>query len=178
MWRLPAPRLLALLALSIAGTPAHADDPCSAFAWDVGHERALFATEARALSAGRDVTSAPPLVPDRLYQLQLSAQPDVTFAAAPGKSTVTTGAHAGLASLTVGTAGVYRVSLDQPSWLDVAANGVLIHSRDFQRRPGCTAPHKTVEFVLPPGTPLTLQVSGAAGPILKGTVTRPVVQTR
>jgi hypothetical protein len=64
MWRLPAPRLLALLALSIAGMPAHADDPCSAFAWDVSHQRALLATEARALSAGRDVTSAPPLVPD------------------------------------------------------------------------------------------------------------------
>jgi hypothetical protein len=138
--------------------------------WRLGALRLL------APSAGKAVTSSPTLLPDRLYQLQLSAQPDVIFAAAPGKKTLADGAYAGLASLTVETAGVYRFSLDQPFWLDVAANGALIRSKKFQGRPGCNAPHKIVEFILPAETPLTLQFSGAASPTVKVSVTRSTVQ--
>ena len=165
-------RLLAPVLLSVIGTAVRADDPCATFAWDVSHERALYATEAKALSAGKVVASAPSLAPDHLYQLQLSSQPEVTFASPPGKKMLTDGAYAGLASLTVDTAGVYRIALDQPFWLDVAANGTLIRSKDFQGRPGCNAPHKIVEFVLPAGVPLTLQFSGATSQTLKVTVTR------
>jgi hypothetical protein len=169
------PCLLALLGLSIAGSPARADDACTGFVWDVSHERALFATAARALPAGRLVASSPALVPDRLYELRLSAQPDVTFAVAPGKKTLADEAFAGLALVTVETAGVYRISLDQSSWLDVAANGALIRSKDFQGRPGCKAPHKIVAFALPQGIPLVLQFSGAARPTVKVAITRPPV---
>jgi hypothetical protein len=169
------PRSLALLALFLGGMVARADDPCAAFTWDVGRERALFASEPEILAAGTAVAS-PSLAPDRLYQLRLSDQPEVAFAVPPGKSRPTDGAYAGLANVTVDVAGVYRISLDQPSWLDVVVSGALIRSKDFQGRPDCNAPHKIVEFVLPAGTPLTLQFSGAASPAVKVTVTRSPVQ--
>jgi hypothetical protein len=176
MSHLAALRGLALVCLCLATAAARADDPCAGFAWDVIHERALFATDAKALPAGKAVASSPALTVDRLYQLQLSSQPEVSFAAPPGKKMLTDGAYAGLATLIVDKAGVYRVSLDQSFWLDVVANGVLIGSKAFQGRAGCSAPHKIVEFVLPAGAPLTLQFGGATSQTLRVTITRSPVQ--
>jgi hypothetical protein len=174
MSRAAALRSLAFLCLVAAA--ARADDPCAGFAWDVSHERALFATDAKALPAGKAVASSPMLAADRLYQLQLSSQPEVTFAAPPGKKMLADSAYAGLATLAVDKAGAYRISLDQSFWLDVVATGALISSKDFQGRAGCSAPHKIVEFVLPAGTPLTLQFSGATSKTLRVTITRSPVQ--
>jgi hypothetical protein len=170
--RLMALRPWALLWLALAATGARADDPCATFAWDVAHERALFATEPTSLAAGTAVASAPSLAPDRLYELRLSLQPEVAFAVAPGRAKQTDGGRAGLAQLTVAVAGLYRISIDRPFWLDVVAGGALVGSKDFQGRPGCSAPHKIVEFTLAAGMPLTLQFSGAASPTLKVAITR------
>ncbi|HUO79096.1 MAG TPA: hypothetical protein VMU00_03035 [Steroidobacteraceae bacterium] len=151
---------------------SRADDPCAAFAWDVRHERALFAAAARPLAAGTTVAASPPLAPDHIYRLQLSALADVAFAVPPARTPGADRAYAGLARLTVGVAGVYRISLDQAAWLDVVADGAAIRSQGFEGRPGCNAPHKIVEFLLPAGVPLTLQLSGAAGPGVTVAVTR------
>ena len=77
-----------------------------------------------------------------------------------------------MVGLTVGTAGVYRISLSQPLWIDVIANGAVVPAKDFQGRPGCDAPHKIVEFVLPARAPITLQFSGGSVPAVKVSVTR------
>jgi hypothetical protein len=151
---------------------AHADDPCAAFGWDVHHERGLFAQQPRPAVAGQTLGTAPALATDQLYQLRLSAQPAVTFVAPPGGKRHVDSAYAGLATLTVDAAGVYRISLDLPVWIDVFANGTGVAARDFQGRPGCNAPHKIVEFALPAGTPVTLQFSGGNVPTVKITVTR------
>lgn len=74
--------------------------------------------------------------------------------------------------LPVETAGVYRASLDQPLWVDAIANGTVVPGKDFQRRPGCDAPHKIVEFLPPAGSAIALQFSGSSGPVVKVTVTR------
>jgi hypothetical protein len=169
-------RSLTFLCLCVVTSAVRAADPCAGFAWDVDHERTLFATEAKALPAGTAVASSPALSVDRLYQLQMSSQSEVTFAAPPGKKMLIDGAHAGLAILTVEKSGVYRISLDQSFWLDVVANGALVGSKDFQGRAGCSAPHKIVEFVLPAGAPLTLQFSGATSQTLRVTVTRSPAQ--
>jgi hypothetical protein len=76
---LTAPPLLP----SAVGAPAPrvaAADPCAAFAWNVAHERALFATRPRGEVAGGAVGSAPLLSTDRLYRLTLSPQEQVRFA--------------------------------------------------------------------------------------------------
>ncbi len=51
-----------------------------------------------------------------------------------------------------------------------------IASKDFQGRPGCDAPHKIVEFVLPAGTPLTLQFRAGSQDTLKVSVSRSPAQ--
>jgi hypothetical protein len=170
--RLIANALAAFVVLSVAATVVRADDPCGEFTWEVARERALFGAEPRILPAGQDVSSAPELTLDRLYQLSLSPQANVTFAVTPAKKARTDGSLAGLGRLTVDTSGNYRVSLDRPVWVDVVLNGTLIRSRDFQGRPGCQAPHKIVEFVLPAGVALQLQISGAADPVVRVAVTR------
>ena len=156
--------------LAVAG-PVRAEDPCAAFSWDVGQERALFASAPQVVPAGSAPAGAPARAAGRLYQMQLTPQAGVSFAAPPAKKMLADGAYAGVATLTVATAGVYRISLDQPFWLDVAANGVLIPSKDFQGRAGCTAPHKIVEFELPAATPLVLQVSNGTSTTVKVAIT-------
>ena len=174
---------LLLLGLSLTTTLAagvrlaHADDPCAAFTWDVRHERTLFGERPRPLTAGSTLAAAPAAVTDQLYALKLTGQAEVTFPKAPGKSPRNEAAYAGLLRLTVGAAGVYRISLDQPVWVDVIANGSVVPARDHQGRPGCNAPHKIVEFVLPAGTPVTLQFSGGNVATAKVAVTRSPAQT-
>jgi hypothetical protein len=133
-------------------------DPCADFSWDVRRERALFGEVPQKLSAGASAADAPAMSPDRLYELALVPHSQVRFVATPGRSRSTAG-HAGLATLSLPSAGLYRIALDQPFWVDVIAHGTSIPSRDFQGRRGCHAPHKVVEFVLPAATPLTLQFS-------------------
>jgi hypothetical protein len=172
MSRSAAGRAATAVLLGLTALVARADDPCAGFAWDVTQERTLFGTDPQPLAASKDPATAPVLVATRLYQLSLGAQTTVTFATAPARARAIDGAYAGLARFTAETAGVYRISLDQPFWLDVVAGGESIGSRDFQGRPGCNAPHKIVEFALPAAVPLVLQFSGAASPALRVTITR------
>jgi hypothetical protein len=124
------------------------------------------------LAAGQTLAASPPILTDRLYELELKMQADVTFPATPGKQSESDGAYAGLVKLTISTPGTYRLSLDQAVWVDVIENGTVIRAHDFQGRKGCNAPHKVVEFLLPAGSPITLQFSGSSVAVVKVTVTR------
>ncbi|MFZ0007933.1 MAG: hypothetical protein WAK94_06830 [Steroidobacteraceae bacterium] len=173
---LTAPRWLLLLALSAAASAARAEpavDPCGTFNSDVRHERALFAGQAQPLAAAKAAAGAPAVTPEHLYQLQLHQRAEVTFALPPAQRHPPPAAgYAGLVTLEVDAAGLYRVALDQAFWIDVVAKGVSIQSSDFEGRRGCAAPHKIVEFMLPANTPLTLQFSGGITPTLTLAVTR------
>lgn len=175
MLRVRAP-LLALLWLPLAPTHA-ADDPCAAFSWDVHHERELFSQQPVDIASGRGLADAPALTPGRLYELELRAQPEVSFSAPPSRIWPKEATYAGLARLTVDTAGVYRFALDQPAWVDVVANGVVLQSRDAQGRVGCSAPYKIVEFALPAGKPLVIEYSASVTPSIRVSVSRSPVQT-
>jgi len=165
--------LLALgVLLPLAARAADAGDPCAGFTWDVRHERALFGGTPQSLAAGTTTANAPALSPDKLYELQLSALSLVTLAVPAGRHASSPGAGAGLATLTLAQAGLYRISLDVPIWVDVIAGSNALRSQDFQGRPGCNAPHKIVEFVLPAATRLTLQLSGDSAKAVKVAVSR------
>ena len=168
--------LAAVLVLPLAPTYA-AVDPCAAFSWDVHHERDLFSKQPVDLASGKALADAPALTPDRLYELELRAQPEVTFSLPPSRTWPEEATYAGLARLTVETAGVYRFALDQPAWVDVVAGGALLPSRDAQGRVGCSTPYKIVEFVLPAGKPLVLEFSASVTPSIRVTVTRSPTQT-
>jgi hypothetical protein len=176
MSRARAP-LLALLSLPLAPTHARADDPCAAFSWDVRHERDLFSKQPVDIASGRAFADAPALTPDRLYELELRAQPEVSFTAPPSRTWPKEATYAGLARLTVDTAGIYRFALDQPAWVDVVASGVVLQSRDGQGRVGCSTPYKVVEFALPAGKPLVLEFSASVTPSIRVTVSRSPAQT-
>jgi hypothetical protein len=150
------------IALYMAALPLLAADPCSGFAWEVSRERALFATSALSMAAGADSASAPVLLPERLYALQLQPLSKVIFLTAPGKSMPADGSYAGLAALRISTPGIYRISVDVPYWIDVVADGGLMSAKGFQGAPGCNAPHKIVEFDFPLARQLMLQFSGPA----------------
>jgi hypothetical protein len=161
-----------LALLLVAPSLWAADDPCAGFRFDVTQERALFASTALPLRAGHDTASAPQAQTDKLYEVQLQAQERVSFALPPARSKVPDASRAGLIRLTVVTAGVYRISLDQPFWIDVVAGSQLLTSKDFQGVPGCNAPHKIVEFDLPAASELLLQISSASAATLRLSVTR------
>jgi hypothetical protein len=61
----------------------------------------------------------------------------------------------------VATAGAYRVSLDQGFWADIVSGQKLLESTDFTGAHGCSAPRKIVQYNLPAGEDLVLQLSGA-----------------
>jgi hypothetical protein len=159
--------LLALSGIAAAEPP----DPCSQFAWNVTHELALFAATPTASAAGKDAVSAPLIRGERLYELILTPQSQVTFALSPGKKALADGAFAGLAQVRITTPGRYRVSLDGPFWIDLVANGKLLVSRDFTGNHECKSLRKLVEFQLPAGEVL-LQLSGAGQERVRVSLTR------
>ena len=155
---------LLILGLLVGGAavPASADDGCLDFKWDVSKERALFAATPTVLPAGKDSKSAPTIVPNRFYSLQLSAQDQVGFSVSPPAIKSAAAGYAGLVTLNISAPGVYRIAMDLPSWIDVVADGALLKATDFQGQHECSAPHKIVEFELAGTRPFVLQVSNAA----------------
>jgi len=150
---------------------AAADDPCAGFKWNVTQERALFSKAPESAAAGHDAASAPVMKPEKLYQLSLSPQDGVKFVLPPGKKALSDGAFAGLVHLQVPAAGPYRISLDQAFWVDVVNQQKLIDATDFTGASGCSAPHKIVQFNLPAGGDLMLQLSGTAKDHVRVTLT-------
>jgi hypothetical protein len=164
-------RIATVLSVTLLAAAAKADDKCIEFAWDVRAEHLLFAMQPVQIVAGADRASTPTLGLDRLYQLHLQKQAEVKFPTPPGAREAKPDGYGGLAQLQVAVPGAYRVSADQPLWIDVAFNGALLKPQDFQGRRGCNAPHKIVEFVLPMGVQLTLQISNAANADVKISIT-------
>jgi hypothetical protein len=144
---------------------------CDAFKWDVHHERALFATQPREQKAGAAVSSAPAILLDRLYRLQLAPQQQVTFGLPPGKKPHRHGAYAGLVRLHIAAGGLYRIAVSKHFWIDVVAAGKLVATADFTGSPGCSSPHKILLYRLAPGD-LLLQLSDWPSPQTELSVTR------
>lgn len=157
--------------LMLAAVAARGEGHCLEFAWDARAEHLIFAMQPRLLDAGADRSGAPPIGLDRLYQVHLQQQSSVRFATAPGARELRPEGFGGLVQLQVAVPGAYRISADEPLWIDVAFNGALLKPQDFQARRDCTAPHKIVEFVLPTGVQLTLQLSNATGTDVKIAIT-------
>lgn len=123
--------------------------------------RALFGSAPEAKIAGRETQTAPDLMADTLCEVQLSPERSVSFATEPGGEQLEQHAYAGLARFSVSPPGTYRLSVDQPLWLDVMLKGQVIAAKDFQAHAGCNAPHQVVEFDLPFADALSVQISAA-----------------
>src|SRR5262245_13532821 len=111
-WEVVVLRILAMSALLLVPMAQAAEgDPCSRFAWNVTNELAVMKQAPQVVDAGAKAVAAPSLAPGRLYELKLSPQGAVTFAATPAKPTLPDGTHGGLAKFHLDTAGRYRISI-------------------------------------------------------------------
>jgi molybdate transport system substrate-binding protein len=150
--------------LATMGQPGSATDtdPCTRFTWDVSRELAAMKQTPRAVAAAvKPGANVPQIEPEQLYDAKLANQPQVTFLAKPAKAAGTDGTYAGLVRFRVEKAGRYRVSISSGHWIDIVEGTQLVSSRDFQGQRGCKRPHKIVEYELPAGRDLTLQLSGS-----------------
>ena len=86
-----------------ASLPAYAADPCDGFTWNVAHERAVFASTAAAVTAATAAGPAPTLEVDKLYDIALTPQDQVSFLMAPAKKALADGAYAGMVKLHIPT---------------------------------------------------------------------------
>ncbi len=131
--------------------------------WNMTAEWRLFQGEPRRVAAAK---SAGSLVPDletgRLWAIQLFPQAEVKFAAAPSRSLLAEGSFAGMARFRVPKSGRYRVTVDGPFWIDVFRGDQPFASVDFGGRHECPLFRKSIEYDLPAGETLTLQLGGAA----------------
>ncbi len=158
------------VAMTLASQTALAADACEGFAWNVAHERALFATAPVSVTAAMAAGPAPTLDVDKLYEITLSPQNKVSFVLAPEKKALADGAFAGMVSLHIPSSGKYRVSLSEGFWIDVIADGKFAPTDDFTGAPECHAPRKIVQYVLAAGN-LTLQFSNTNSATVRVTVT-------
>ncbi len=162
----------ALLAAALAPAAfAAAGRVCPAYPWNVSREVALFAGAPTTVHAG--VNSSRPLAigTDRLYAIRLAPESGVRFALPPGRRRPAPGDEAGILALSVPAAGLYRISIDAPFWIDVVAQGRLLQPTAFHGSRACPGPHKMGVFALPRGTVL-LQLSGYGKASVRLTVTR------
>lgn len=156
--------ILSVAATALLSLPALAQDsdPCTRFTWDVTHELSVMRQEPEKIAAGtRSTGEVPTLQLDKVYEVQLTNQEAVSFAVTPGKPTLPDNARGGLARFATDKPGRYRISITSGHWIDVTDGKDLIRSRDFQGARGCERPRKIVEYELPAGRELTLQLSGA-----------------
>jgi hypothetical protein len=89
----------------------------------------------------------------------------------PAKPPSDDGAQGGLVRFRVEQAGLYRISLASGHWVDVIAHDEAVVSRDHQGARGCEPLHKIVEFDLPAGSELVLQLSGARDTAVRVAIT-------
>ncbi|MCZ8131262.1 MAG: hypothetical protein O9284_08145 [Steroidobacteraceae bacterium] len=145
---------------ALAAEPTSVPAGCGEFTWNLEREIELFAAPGQPLAAAVEPRGAPRVEPNRLYALSLAPQERVTFAAPPGKERLRDGARAGLVAVVVPTAGLWRVTIDDGAWIDVVRADVVVESNRFQGRSACPRFRKSVEYTLPAGETMLIQLSG------------------
>lgn len=165
-------RVLWIALLAVLPLNGHtAESGCAGYVWNVSNELALYQQTATVATLSGTAAQAPQLSLNRLYRLQLQPQADVHFVHAPGKTMLTGGDYAGIASFEVPSAGVYRVAIDEPFWIDLVQDGHLARTVNFTGQPHCSGPRKIVKFQLNSKGRVYLQLSGNPKQSLRVTLT-------
>lgn len=157
--------------LSSGGMAADGAQACSGFRFDVSKELKVFEGKPREVAATTAANSAAAIDVNQLYSVTLADQSKVSFATAPGKSTVADGSFAGLLKVTSPRAQTIRVTATEAAWLDVINGGKLLESTRHTGSGNCKVLRKVVEFNVAPDKPVTIQVSGSTEQQIKLAVT-------
>jgi hypothetical protein len=153
----PIFRIVAPLVVCLAGASASlaAGGGCDAGKWPLSAAQAHFGGSLPALASGDALPAlgAPALV-------NLSAQGDVVFPHAPGRSGKANPAYAALVKLGAPPAGAYQVTVPGGAWVDLVENADLVKPSDYVRIKDCPGIDKSLRFKTK-GGPLTIQISGS-----------------
>jgi hypothetical protein len=149
---------LLIAARSVAHDPT--EDECGAASSDVSLELAVMRSPAISVTAvpGKD-SPVPELALDKHYAINLIPQGDLAFRVKPGRASRSELSRGGILRFTVPAAARYRISITSQHWIDVI-DGRSVVASAAHHGPDCELLHKIVEFDLPAGRPLTLQLSG------------------
>jgi hypothetical protein len=101
------------------------------------------------------------------YSVRLLSQEQVHFPVSPGQNRNGTGRSAGVLSLGTLPAGKWRISADNPVWLDLVVAGRIVNASAFEMKMGCTTILKTVVWAVRGKAPLLIQVNGATQPSVR-----------
>lgn len=141
--------------------PAPAEPKCPADAAPLPASEASWSTKVAAVSASSPTGLDKAEVKIGVAVLAaLHHTPEVTYAKTPFKPGGSV-SYGGMFKVMIADAGTYRISLGNPSWLDVISGDRVIDSIAHQRGPACSGIRKEVDFPLAPGA-YVLQLSAGA----------------
>ncbi|MGO4869500.1 MAG: hypothetical protein ACLPGW_02660 [Roseiarcus sp.] len=151
----PFRRMLLIVGL-LSPAFAHAQEPngCDMFKWPLVHERAaLSAPQATRLQSGAVLAF------DAAASVHLAPLAEAKLEMAPERAPKASPSFAGAIKLDApAAAGLYKVSLSDPGWIDVIQDGRFIKPVAFTDARDCPGLHKSVKFPLE-AKPLTIQIS-------------------
>jgi hypothetical protein len=157
-------------AATLTAGRARAQDPadsCRANGWDMSGEIAAFKSTAENLPAAVGQFNLPPLELGVLYVLKLSPQTSVQYPQVSTKKSLVHNPLGGLATLTVPADGQYRITVDSPLWIDVVGPDGTIAPSAYTGWHECRLFRKSIEYSLPGGKPLILQLSEATPELIR-----------
>lgn len=116
--------------------------------------------DARAIASGRDAAGADEarFAPGEAVRLSLHPDGEVAYLTLP-QGAGEAASFGGMASIAIESAGLYRVGLSEPVWVDVARDGAPAEAVRFGPGPACSGIRKAVSFDLQPGTH-AIEISG------------------
>lgn len=155
------------LSLLLLGTPAFAQEPsgCDKFKWPLAHERSLLANPAH-LSSGADLHD-----PFAATLLALAPLAAAKLPMPPSRAPKFAESYAGFLRLAAPPkAGIYRVTLSQPAWIDVVQDGKVLKSVAFTGAKDCAGLAKSVKFALS-ATPFIIEISSTSAKAIALVVT-------
>jgi len=160
--------LIALAACAIAG-PAFAQEPvgCDKFKWPLDKERAMLMGDTPTVASGTSVAHALPVS----VVVALAPFADAKLPMAPERAPKSSDSFAGFIQLAAPpAAGIYKVSLSAPAWVDVVQGGHLVKSDAFSGATGCEGIRKSVKFDLS-AEPFAVQLSAVQGNSIRVAIT-------
>jgi hypothetical protein len=151
-------RLLALITAFASATPGFAQEAvgCDKFKWRLDDEKALLATATPVASGGQAAQAS-----GAALKLSLLPLAEARLPSEPSRKPKSPESYAGFVHLpTPPLAGVYRVTLSDPGWIDILQEGRLVPSGEFTGALGCEGLRKSVKFNLSVA-PLTIEITDA-----------------
>lgn len=154
--------------LMAAESQAASDGSCNSYTWDVGKERALFATLPAVVLASQEMTYAPRIQLGQLYQVQLTAKKQVGRLPNDPARPMTYG---GIASIKIPSSGTYRLVMDNNACVGMTSGISAEVPTAWQAALSCRTPSKLVEFRLEAGKTYSVLISVAPEATMRFAIT-------